>query len=92
MCCSRRGYTAPESTTFDKDKKTMAKRKMGYLIFDLPSNQEVEGSLSTECDTIQAIISNKGMAAQVKRIKVASPERFMSYPTYKYQVQFVQHE
>ena len=67
----------------------MAKKKMGYLIFDLPSDHEVEESLSTECDTIQAIISNKGMAARVKRIKVASPERFMAYPTYKYQVQFV---
>ena len=51
----------------------MAKRKIGYLIFDLPSDHEVEESLSTECDSIQAIISNKGMAARVKRIKVASP-------------------
>jgi hypothetical protein len=67
----------------------MAKKKMGYLIFDLPSDHEVEESLSTECDTIQAIISNKGMSARIKRIKVASTERFKAYPTYKYQVQFV---
>lgn len=67
----------------------MVKKKIGYLLLDLPSDHEVEESLSTECATIQAIISNKGMSARLKRIKVASPERFMEYPTYKYQVQFV---
>ncbi len=67
----------------------MSKQKLGYLIFDLPSDHEVESELATECKTIQSIIHNKGMRARVKRICVASRERFMNYPTYKYSVQFV---
>ena len=67
----------------------MSKPKLGYLLFDLPSDHEIEGTLTTECQTIEAIIHNNGMPARVKRICVASTERFMSYPTYKYSVQFV---
>lgn len=67
----------------------MSKPKLGYLLFDLPSEHEIEGTLTTECQTIEAIIHNNGMPARVKRICVASTERFMGYPTYKYGVQFV---
>ena len=67
----------------------MSKPKLGYLLFDLPGDHEIEGTLATECQTIEAIIHNRGMQARVKRICVASTERFLSYPTYKYGVQFV---
>lgn len=67
----------------------MSKPKLGYLLFDLPSDHEIEGTLVTECQTIESIIHNRGMPARVKRICVASTERFMNYPTYKYGVQFV---
>ena len=67
----------------------MSKPKLGYLLFDLPSNHEIENSLATECDTIQSIIHNRGQRARVKRIRVASKERFLTYPTYRYGVQFV---
>ncbi len=67
----------------------MSKPKLGYLLFDLPSDHEVERAIATQCETIEAIISNRGMQARVKRIRVASIERFMNYPTYRYGVQFV---
>jgi hypothetical protein len=67
----------------------MSKPKLGYLLFDLPSDHEVERALATEYETIAAIISNRGMHARVKRVPVASIERFMNYPTYRYGVQFV---
>lgn len=67
----------------------MSKQRLGYLLFDLPSDHEIEGSIATECQIIQAIIHNKGQRARVKRICVASTKRFMNYPTYKYGVQFV---
>jgi hypothetical protein len=67
----------------------MSKLKLGYLLFDLPSDHEIEGTLSTECQAIEAIVHNQGMPARVKRICVASTERFMNHPTYKYGVQFV---
>ncbi|NCB26100.1 MAG: hypothetical protein EOM62_11610 [Bacteroidia bacterium] len=67
----------------------MSKPKLGYLLFDLPSDHEIESTLATECRTVEAIIHNNGMPARVKRICVASPERFMNFQKYKYAVQFV---
>ena len=67
----------------------MSKEKYGYLLFDLPGDHEIEGSLATECMVIEAIIHNMRMKSRVKRICVASIDKFKSYPTYKYSVQFV---
>ena len=67
----------------------MSKPKLGYLLFDLPSDHEIESTLATECRTVEAIIHNNGMQARVKRICVATPERFMNLQKYKYGVQFV---
>jgi len=67
----------------------MSRPKLGYLLFDLPSDHEVEGALATECQTIEAIVHNQDLRARVKRVCVASRERFMKYPTYKYANQFV---
>jgi hypothetical protein len=65
------------------------RKKFGFLLFDLPSDHEVERSLSTECDVIAALIANRGMASRAKTIRVASIDRLTSYPTYRYQVQFL---
>ena len=65
------------------------RRKHGYLLFDLPSDHEIEEGLSTECEVIRAIVVNKDGENRVKTIRVATPESFISYPLYKYQVQYV---
>ena len=67
----------------------MPKPKLGYLLFDLPSDHEVQGALATESKVIEALILNRGEKAKVKRVCIASKEQFMECPTYKYKVQFV---
>ncbi|MBP7947567.1 MAG: hypothetical protein KA191_16075 [Verrucomicrobia bacterium] len=67
----------------------MSKPKLGYLLFDLPSDHEVEEALATECKVIESLIHNMRLKARVKRVCVASIEKFTKYPTYRYQVQFV---
>lgn len=67
----------------------MSKPKLGYLLFDLPGDHEVEAALATECKVIESLIHNMRMQARVKRICVASTEKFKKYPTYRYHVQFV---
>ena len=67
----------------------MSKPQLGYLLFDLPGDHEVEAALATECKVIEALIHNRNMKARVKRICVASTEKFQKFPTYRYRVQFV---
>lgn len=67
----------------------MAKPQLGYLLFDLPGDHEVEAALATECKVIEALIHNMNLKARVKRICVVSKDKFRRYPTYRYRVQFV---
>ncbi|MFM8279893.1 MAG: hypothetical protein ACKN9R_06070 [Candidatus Limnocylindrus sp.] len=67
----------------------MARKRLGFLLFDLPGDHEVESALSTECDTIASILHNRTLATRVKVIRAASESRLKKYPTYKYTVQFV---
>ncbi len=67
----------------------MPKPKLGYLLFDLPGDHEIESALATECKVIESLIHNMRMKARVKRVCVASTEKFKVYPTYRYRVQFV---
>ena len=68
----------------------MARPRLGYLFFDLPSDHEVEGALATECDAIYALIQGRNdIASRVKLVRIASLERFMRHPRYQYDVQFV---
>lgn len=65
------------------------RKKHGYLLFDLPSDYEIEGGLSTECDIINAVVTNIGLGNRSKTIKVATPATFKSVPLYQYAVQYV---
>ncbi len=67
----------------------MTRPHLGYLLFDLPSDHEVEAGISTESMVIQSIIHNRDSQAVVKRICVASVGKMKKCPTYKYNVQFV---
>lgn len=67
----------------------MPKPQYGYLLFDLPADHEVESALATECKVIETLLHNMEMKARVKRVCVASANRFKKYPTYRYRVQFV---
>src|SRR5688572_1807229 len=67
----------------------MPRAKLGYLLFDLPSDHEVESALTTECELIETIIHNLDMPTQVKRICVASTTKFRKCQRYRLRVQFV---
>lgn len=67
----------------------MSKPKLGYLLFDLPSDHEIESSIATECEMIEALLHNRNLRARVKRIRVASATRLRRVPQYRYDVQFV---
>ena len=47
-----------------------------YLLFDLPSDHEIERNVVTECDVIRAIVSNKGQGKKVKVVKATTKTGF----------------
>ena len=47
-----------------------------YLLFDLPSDHEVEENVVTECDVIRAIVSNKGQGKKVKMVRATTKTGF----------------
>ena len=54
-----------------------------FLLYDLPSDHEVEQNIVTECDVIRAIISNKDQGKKVKVIRATSSESFLRHRTAK---------
>ena len=45
-----------------------------YLLFDLPSDHEVEWVLATECDSIRGILANKHSGQKVKHMRATTIE------------------
>jgi hypothetical protein len=70
-------------------RRPKGRKKHGFLLFDLPSDHEVEGTLSTECDVVKSIVWNRGLGNRVKTIRATTPASFVAYPTYKFKVQYV---
>ena len=54
-----------------------------FLLYDLPSDHEVEQNIVTECDVIRAIISNKDQGKKVKVIRATSSQSFLRHRTLK---------
>lgn len=54
--------------------------KYGFLLFDCPSDHEIEGSLVTECEAIKAVLSNRKLGSQLKILRCASTEAFDKLP------------
>ena len=47
-----------------------------FLLYDLPSDHEVELNIVTECDVIRAIVSNRNQGKKVKSVRFASASSF----------------
>ena len=47
-----------------------------FLLYDLPSDHEVELNIVTECDVIRAIVSNRNQGKKVKTVRFASASSF----------------
>ena len=54
-----------------------------FLLYDLPSDHEVELNIVTECDVIRSIISNKDQGKKVKVIRATNCESFLRHRTAK---------
>lgn len=53
-----------------------------YLLFDFPSDHEVEGLLATECDVIRTLITNKGHGKNVKVVRATTVEAITEEPRF----------
>ena len=54
-----------------------------YLLFDFPSDHEVEGLLATECDVIRTLIANKGHGKNVKVVRATTFEGITTEPQFR---------
>jgi hypothetical protein len=50
-----------------------------FYLIDLPSDHEVDEGLSTECEVIRAILSNRGFHSVTKTARISSSDRFRSF-------------
>ena len=69
----------------------MAREKFGFVFIDCPSDHEIDGILTTECDTLKALISNRNLGSRLKNpIKISTVESFRNIKeSYKYSPQYV---
>ena len=64
---------------------------MVLWFIDCPSDHEIDGILTTECDTLKALISNRNLGSRLKNpIKISTVESFRNIKeSYKYSPQYV---
>ena len=55
----------------------------GFVLLDLPSDHEVDTSLSTECEVISAVLANRRMKSRTKAIRMSSVENFHNDKNWK---------
>jgi hypothetical protein len=67
----------------------MARQKYGFLLFDFPSDHEVDLALPTESEVVWALLINRDFGTRVKLIKATTEARLKKLPSYRYAVQFV---
>lgn len=60
--------------------KQSGRPKYGFLLFDCPSDHEIESSLVTECEVIKAVLSNRKLGSHLKVLRCASTEAFNNLP------------
>lgn len=51
--------------------------KYSFFLLDTPSDHEIDGRLSTECQIISSILHNRGFKAVVKTETISSKSRFL---------------
>lgn len=51
----------------------MARPQFKALLFDLPSDHEVEGGIATECQMIGSLLANNGVGSLVKTVRATTP-------------------
>lgn len=56
----------------------MSRPRYGYLLFDFPSDHEIDGVLSTECEVIKAVLAKRNLGSRLKRCRCSSLASFMN--------------
>jgi hypothetical protein len=64
--------------------KMAGRPPFSFVLIDLPSDHEVDQGLSTECEVIRAILSNRGFHSITKTARISSVERFRTEPLRPY--------
>jgi len=67
----------------------MARKKIRFMMLDLPDDDEVDGFLSSECEIVKAILASRGLASRVKHYRFSSLESVERPPVYEYDPKFV---
>lgn len=67
----------------------MARKKFRFMLLDLPDDDEVEGSLSSECEIVRAILASRGLGSRVKHYRFTSLESLDRPASYEYDPKFV---
>lgn len=67
----------------------MGRQSVRYLLLDLPSDHEIEGSLSTECDILYAMLANQELEGVTKHVRVARAETLWQLKQYPYEAEIV---
>jgi hypothetical protein len=68
----------------------MARPTYKFLLFDFPSDHEVEERLATETDVLHALITNAERGKELKTIRIATPATLKASPATSYSPEIVQ--
>ncbi len=67
----------------------MARKKLRYLLFDFPADHEVDSSISTESETVKALLMNRGLGTRAKLLRFSSKNSLGNIPNCRYDPKFV---
>jgi len=58
--------------------------RFGFLVFDCPSDHEIDGSLVTESETIRAVLANRNLGSRLKVVRVSTVKSVEALPNRAY--------
>ncbi len=67
----------------------MTRKKIRFMLLDFPDDEEVDASLSTECEIIKAILVSRRMGGRIKHMRFSSLDSLERVPNYEYDPKFV---
>lgn len=67
----------------------MSRKKIRFMLLDLPDDDEVEGFLSSECEIVRAILASRGLGGRTKHYRFTSLQSLERPATYEYDPKFV---
>ena len=55
-----------------------------YLVFDFPSDHEIDGAIVTESDAIRSVLANKSLGGRLKLIRCTTASTFKTLKAREY--------